>query len=108
MKQNEPKSIAEQILDIGHVIHAIPPQTKVCFSRVIKRSDDNELNAKVGEINRLLKIACSEFGFDYIDYSSIDASCLNRSGLHLNHRGDTSLAKNFNRHLCSICSKKFY
>ena len=63
------------------------------FFRVIKRSDDNELNAKVGEVNRLLKIACSEFGFDYIDNSSIDVSCLNRSGLHLNRRGDTSSAK---------------
>ena len=25
LKQNEPKSIVEQILDIGHVIHAISP-----------------------------------------------------------------------------------
>ena len=56
----------EQILDIGQVIHAISPKTKVCFSGVIKRSDDNELNAKVGEVNRLLKFACSEFGFDYL------------------------------------------
>ena len=90
LKQNESKSIVEQILGIGHVIHAISPKTKVCFSGVIKRSDDNELNAKVGEVNRLLKIACSAFGFDYIDNSSIDVSCLDRSGLHLNRRGDTS------------------
>ena len=102
LKQNEPKSIVKQILDIGRVIHAISPKTKVCFSGVIKRSDDNELNAKVGKVNRLLKIACSEFGFDYIDNSSIDVSCLNRSGLHLNRRGDTSLAKNFNSYLRSI------
>ena len=93
----------EQILDIGHLIHAISPKRKVCFSEGIKCSDDNELNDKVGEVNRLLKIACSElFGFDYIDNSSIDVSCLNRSGLHLNRRGDTSLAKNFNSYLRSI------
>ena len=64
--------LVEQILDIGHVIHEISPKTKVCFSGVIKHSDDNELNAKAGEVNGLLKIACSEFGFDYIDNSSID------------------------------------
>ena len=93
LKQNEPESIVEQILDIGHVIHSISPKTKICFSGVIKRSDDNELNAKVGEVNGLSKFACSEFGFDYIDNSSKDVSCLNRSGLHLNRRGDTSLAK---------------
>ena len=50
--------MVEQILDIGHVIHLISPKTKVCFSGVIKRTDDNELNAKVGKVNRLLKIAC--------------------------------------------------
>ena len=102
LKQNEPKSIVEQILDIGHVIHSISPETKICLSGVIKRSDDNELNAKVGEINRLLKIAYSEFGFDYTDNSSIDVSCLNKSGLHLNRRGDTSLANNFKSYLRSI------
>ena len=68
----------EQILDIGHVIHETSPKTKVCFSGVIKPSDNNELNAKFGEVNRFLKIACSEFGFDYIDNSRIDVSCLNR------------------------------
>ena len=41
--------MVEQILDIGHVIHAISPKTKVCFSEIIKRSDDNELNAKVAK-----------------------------------------------------------
>ena len=92
----------EQILDVGHVIQAISPKTKVCFSGVIKRSDDNKLNAKVGEVNRLLKVACSEFGFDYIDNSSIDVSCLNKSDLHFNRRGNTSLAKNFNSYLRSI------
>ena len=65
-------------MDIGHVIHSISPKTKMCFSGVIKRCDDNELNVKVGKVNRLLKIAHSEFGFDYIDNSSIDVSCLNR------------------------------
>ena len=64
LKQNEPKSIVKQILDIGHVIHSIFPKTKICFSGIIKSSDDNGLKAKVGEVNRLLKIACSEFGFE--------------------------------------------
>ena len=79
LKQNKPKSTVEQTLDIGHIIYSISPKTKVCFSGVIKHSDENELNAKVGEVNRLLKIACSEFGFDYIDDISIDVSCLNSS-----------------------------
>ena len=31
LKQNEPKSIVEEILDIGRVIHSIFPKTKICF-----------------------------------------------------------------------------
>ena len=57
--------MVEQILDIGHVIHSISPKTKICFWGIIKRSDGNEFNAKIGEVNRLLKTACS-------DNSSID------------------------------------
>ena len=52
IKQNEPRNIVEQILNIGHVIHSISPKTKIC-SGVIKHNDDNELKAKVGEVNRL-------------------------------------------------------
>ena len=32
LKQDEPKSIVEQLLDIGYVTHSVSPKTKVCFS----------------------------------------------------------------------------
>ena len=102
LRRYETKSILESLLNIAKVIHWISSETKVSFSSIIKRNGDVQLNIKVNEVNKLLKESCLELGYSYIDNDVVEFSCLNRSGLHLNRKGDAFLAKNLNSHLHSI------
>ena len=61
-------------------------------SAVLKRSD--ELRHKVIKVNKLLKTALVELDVQFIDHDNINEYHLNRSGLHLNARGDAALARN--------------
>ena len=81
---------------------SISPGTDISFSSIVKRSDDTSLNGKIHSVNVQLKKQCSELGYDFNDNDCINAACLNRSGLHLNRRGDASLARNLNDHLEAI------
>ena len=81
---------------------SVSPGTDISFSGIVKHSDDTSLNGKIHNVNVQLKKQCSELGYDFIDNDCINAGCLNRSGLYLNWRGDTSLARNFNDNLRAI------
>ena len=61
-------------------------------SAVLKRSD--ELRHKVIKVNKLLKTALVELDVQFIEHDDINEYHLNKSGLHLNARGDAALACN--------------
>ena len=61
-------------------------------SAVLKRSD--ELRYKVIKVNKLLKTVLVELDVQLIEHNNINEYHLNKSGLHLNGRGDAALARN--------------
>ena len=65
---------------------------KLGFSGIVARGDINKEEGIVSTNNRLEKY-CN---------SNIDASCLNKSKLHLNRKGTSYLANNFRNHIFNI------
>ena len=49
---------------------------------------------KVTETNRIIKSFVSSRDLSFIDNDKIGSSMLNRSGVHLNQKGNAALAKN--------------
>ena len=70
------------------------------FSGIVARGDKNKEDI-VSPNNRLEKY-CKGNEFFFIDNSNIDASCLNKSKLHLNRKGTSYLANNFRNHIFNI------
>ena len=102
IRSNETDHIVELLTDLSKVVKSISPGTDISFSSIIKHSDVTSLHDKIDGINIHLKRQCSELEYDFIDDDCINAACLNRSGLHLNRRGDASLARYLNDHLRAI------
>ena len=74
---------------------------KIPFSSIINREDE-DFTYKINNVNNKLKNYCNATGMNFIDNSSIDGSCLNRSKLLLNRIGAAALAKNLCRFVKSF------
>ena len=61
------------------------PNTKLVFSSVILRQDNNYISKKVGEINQKLKNYCKQKNIDFADNSNIIEEHLRGKKLHLSH-----------------------
>lgn len=72
---------------------------EIAISSVITREG---FESEVGELNSYLKSFCESSNLFFIDNSNVDISCLNRSKLHCNKKGDALLAKNFLNFLQNI------
>ena len=92
------RQVAESVVDLAENISQ-NSKSKVTISSIIHRSDKPELSNKVNEANKLLKTFTTSRNWGYIDNSRIGNNLLNKSGLHLNERGSTALAKNISQHL---------
>lgn len=68
---------------------------KLSVSGLIIREDDEGLQKRVEETNKIIKSFAKDSSWTFIDNTNIDRSCLNRSGLHLNRKGSAKLAMNF-------------
>ena len=73
----------------------------MCFSGIVARGDINKEEDIVSTNNRLEKY-CKGNEFIFINNSNIDASCSNKSKLHLNRKGTSYLANNFRNHIFNI------
>ena len=67
------------------------PQSKVCISNLVKRTDHEKATLTVNEVIEHL----FALKLDIFDNSNINVTGLNRSGLHLNKTGTGKLAVNF-------------
>ena len=90
---------------VGKVVAAVKEidtegKIKFGFSVIVARGDINKEDI-VSTNNRLEKY-CKGNEFFFIDNSNIDASCLNKSKLHLNRKGTSYLANNFRKHIFNI------
>ena len=96
-----PQQIAENIMNLADQIESDSPGTLVTISAIFVRRED-ELWKKATEINKLVKRFCSNRGWGFLPHISIDSSCLNASGLHLNTKGVSILSSNFLTHIDNI------
>ena len=68
---------------------------------LILRTDNPQLAAKAAEANKLINSLCSKNKWKFINHSSINSSCLNSRGLHLNRKGTSYVAKNLSQFITS-------
>ena len=92
--QESARMVADHIVNLGLQIEENSPKTKVTISGLILRRDSSNLIAKIKHTNALLASFCTQRNWAFISNDNIDFSCLNRRGLHLNHKGSRLLSKN--------------
>ena len=78
---------------------------KIALSSIIHRSD-HDFEDKINETNRKLKNLCKGKVMIFINNSTIDSTCPNRSKLHLNKSGTFLLIKNFSKAVNSCLTHK--
>ena len=78
------------MLSLKSFIEKTLPQSKVCMSSVVKRTDNRKATLTVNKVNEHLSALQS----DIFDNSNINVTGLNRGGL-LNKTGTGKLAINF-------------
>ena len=88
-------NVATKIVRLSKNINKQSPTTKLAISGIIFRTDNENLNTNIKQVNELLKSACKNNGWKFISNHNIRKDLLNRSGLHLNHKGVALLASNF-------------
>ena len=92
---NRVRKVVAAIKEIG-----TKSKIRLGFSGIVARGDINKEDI-VSTNNRLEKY-CKGNEFFFIDNSNIDASCLNKSKLHLNRKGTSYLANNFRKNIFNI------
>lgn len=88
-----PRQLAEGVVNLCENMSQNSTAT-VAISSIINRADDEELNKKVIEANKILKSFAKDRNWGFIDNSRISKNYLNNKGLHLNANGTAALAKN--------------
>ena len=73
-------------------------KSQVAISSLIKRYDQ-DFNEDIKSVNEKNQSLCTSKGLSFIDYGSIDKSCLNKSKLNLNRKVLSFLADNFKKFL---------
>ncbi|CAB4040160.1 Hypothetical predicted protein [Paramuricea clavata] len=87
------------------------PNSKIGISGLTLRQD-SDLISKIEEINEKVQSLSSKHDVTFISNMSIDETCLNSSGLHLNAKGTAILATHFikflrdGQSLSSLCPQK--
>ena len=87
LKDKSPKTICKSIADLGDQITKHYANTKLTISEIIARSDQPEMDNKVGQTNTLLAKVCSDNAWDLIKHHNIKKKHLNQYGVHLNKIG---------------------
>ena len=99
IRDDNPREVAEGIVNLGFQINQNSPNTNISISSLLLRSDRPQLNDNIKETNKILRLLCNSNGWPFLDHPVIDLSCLNRRGLHLNHKGSYQLMRDFGNHL---------
>ncbi len=89
----------EKLQEVIDVVRSESKDTDIVVSSVVTRKDINGMPNKVSSLNNGLKIFCIKNQIDLIDNSNLDVSCLGVKKFHLNRKGNSYLANNFNKYL---------
>jgi outer membrane murein-binding lipoprotein Lpp len=90
-----PEEIAQNISELGKAATEQVPGLKLSISEIITRSDREDNDQKVQQVNTLVESTCYLQSWEFVKHSNINKSHLNQGGLHLNRRGTAVLAQNF-------------
>ena len=85
--------VAEGIANLVTQIKEESPATSIVISSILPRSDNADLSAKALEVNRLTKSIRSKNKWGFIEHKTVNKSCLNSLGLHLNNMELPSLRR---------------
>lgn len=96
---DNPTVVAEKIVDLCTEVENNLPNCSVAISELISRDDDDSLNHKVSQVNKVLRTFCKSRDWILISHNDITKDHLNSKGLHLNKNGISQLAKTFNNHV---------
>ena len=88
-----PRTLAKYLEELGYSLEKREDNCKVIISSIIA-TEDADYDAKMIAANAELRKVCRKNKWVYVDNENIASSCLNTSGLHLNTKGDSMLARN--------------
>ena len=90
--------IAEKLMEL--VLNMKGQENDVMVSSLIARSDDEDLQQKLMQVNEILEAECQRYNLCFINNGNISPTQhLNGGGLHLNYKGTVLLASNFIEHI---------
>ena len=84
------EDIHKDLISLKAKIEDKIPSRQIVISCLIRRSDNVKANKTAEKVNNFIKLA----KLNFIDNGSITDKHLGRRGLHLNHNGNTIIAKN--------------
>ena len=87
VKSSTPERLCTNVIDTLQQIQNNNPNSRIAFSSVIRRKDDQVINMKVRKLNGLLEQELALNGFDIIDNNNIQHSNLWTDGLQVNEGG---------------------
>ena len=93
IRDESPRMVGEGIVNLVTQIQQDSPSTHLAISSILPRSDNLELNDKVKEANKILLSFCRSRGLKMLHNTTLDLTCLNRRGLHLNRKSLQLLSK---------------
>ena len=88
---NTSRAILDNLLSLKSFIEKTLPQSKVCISNIVQRTDNGKATLTVNKVKEHL----SALQLDIVDNANINVTSLNHGGLHLNKTGTGKLAVNF-------------
>lgn len=100
LRHEEPRTIAEGIVDIANQIIFKSPGTDITISEIITRGDDSSLDSKGKAVNKIVAQFCNQNSWKVLNHTNITKQELYK-GLHLNKDGSSAFAKNLISH-CSV------
>jgi len=93
LRDHTPTVVAENIMDLARKIE-MESNAEVILLELVSRSD-NVPNDAVKAVNKCLMKYCNQNDWRMIKHQNINRNCLNKSGLHLNEKGNNILFSNF-------------
>jgi len=93
VKARDPNTVTDHIVDLAKKIEN-ESNAQVILSEVVSRSDDVP-SESVNVVNKKLRKFCTQYGWQLVQHSNISNNGLNKSGLHLNERGNNIMFNNF-------------
>ena len=97
VNSQEPRLIAEGIVNLALEIEGDAPNTNIAISGLVSRADDKD--GKVSSVHKILKTFCHQNHWNFIEHNNVNLTHLNRGWLHLSKTGTALLAENFCKYI---------